>query len=330
MFQYEASGHLTSGSRKWGGSVLSIGVHVVCGAAALAISQMVPATPPKAMKSALTYMAAVTMPVVPDEPAVIDLPAMELPTLEPVAVALTPKPEVAPQPLPEIARAEVLTPMPAVAPQVVQPKVAEPPPAKEVTLGAFAAAEVPIKASESRQQTAAAGFDAAPQQVAQNARQTAAVIEAGFGATAGAKAPAPQNQAVADSGFGAAGVGSNQTRPAPQQIKQTGFDEPAAATTTPKRAVTPQRVDVPLEVLSKPIPAYTAEARQMRVEGEVSLDVEFCASGHIRVLRVVRGLGHGLDEEAIRAAEKIRFKPAQSHGRSVDFKTTVHISFRLS
>jgi TonB family protein len=68
----------------------------------------------------------------------------------------------------------------------------------------------------------------------------------------------------------------------------------------------------------------------MRVEGEVSLEVEFCATGNVRVLRVVRGLGHGLDEEAVRAAEKIKFKPAQSSGRSVDFKTTVHISFRLS
>jgi TonB family protein len=92
----------------------------------------------------------------------------------------------------------------------------------------------------------------------------------------------------------------------------------------------PERPDVPLEVLSKPTPTYTAIARELRLEGEVSLEVEFCASGAVRVLRVVRGLGHGLDEAAMKAAEQIRFKPAQSHGRAVDVRTTVHITFRLS
>lgn len=330
MFQYQSSGQLSSGRRKWGGSVLSIGVHIVSGVAAIAISQMVPATPPKAMKTALTYMAAVTMPVVPSEPPVFDVPAMELAKLEPVEVTFVPKPDLAPQPLPEIARAEVLTPMPAVTPHVVQPKIAEPPPAKEVTLGAFAAADVPIKASETRQQTAVAGFDAAPPQVAQSARQTAAIVDAGFGAMAGAKATAPQVRAIADTGFGEAMAGAKAPAPPKKEIAATGLFDAAPTQSTARPVAAPQRVDVPLEVLSKPSPAYTAEARQMKVEGEVSLEVEFCAAGNVRVLRVVRGLGHGLDEEAVRAAEKIRFKPAQSYGRSVDFKTTVHISFRLS
>jgi len=48
------------------------------------------------------------------------------------------------------------------------------------------------------------------------------------------------------------------------------------------------------------------------------------------VVRVVRGLGHGLDEAAERAALRIRFKPAQSDGRAVDFRATVLITFRLS
>ena len=52
---------------------------------------------------------------------------------------------------------------------------------------------------------------------------------------------------------------------------------------------------------------------------------------NVRVLRVVRGLGHGLDEAAQRAALRIRFKPAQSSdGRPVDSRATVHITFRLS
>ena len=62
----------------------------------------------------------------------------------------------------------------------------------------------------------------------------------------------------------------------------------------------------------------------------VSLELEFTAAGNVRVLRVVRGLGHGLDEAAERAALRMRFKPAQSDGRPVDSRATVHITFRLS
>jgi TonB family protein len=89
-------------------------------------------------------------------------------------------------------------------------------------------------------------------------------------------------------------------------------------------------VDRPVEIVFKPTPEYTDEARGARIEGTVSLELEFAAAGDVRVLRVVRGLGHGLDEAARRAALRIRFKPAQSDGRPVDARATVHITFRLS
>jgi protein TonB len=68
----------------------------------------------------------------------------------------------------------------------------------------------------------------------------------------------------------------------------------------------------------------------LKLEGEVLLDVEFAASGSVSILQVVRGLGHGLDEAAASAAKQIRFKPAQSAGRPINFRTTVHIVFRLA
>jgi TonB family protein len=86
----------------------------------------------------------------------------------------------------------------------------------------------------------------------------------------------------------------------------------------------------PVEIVFKPTPDYTDLARSARIEGTVSLELEFTAAGDVRVLRVVRGLGHGLDEAAQRAALRIRFTPAQSDGRPVDSRATVHISFRLS
>jgi TonB family protein len=87
---------------------------------------------------------------------------------------------------------------------------------------------------------------------------------------------------------------------------------------------------IPVEVRSKPTPIYTDKARELKIEGDVVLEVEFLASGSLRVVRVVKGLGYGLDEAAMKAAEQIEFKPAHDAGRPVDFKTTVHIVFRLA
>jgi hypothetical protein len=61
---------------------------------------------------------------------------------------------------------------------------------------------------------------------------------------------------------------------------------------------------LPAEIISKPTPVYTQEARSLRIEGEVLLEVVLEASGSLRVVRVVRGLGHGLDDNAVKAAER--------------------------
>lgn len=87
---------------------------------------------------------------------------------------------------------------------------------------------------------------------------------------------------------------------------------------------------VPAEILSKPTPTYTEEGRRLHVEGEVLLEVVFEGSGRIRVLRVVRGLGHGLDESAIDAAEHIQFKPARHGGQPTDSTGVLHVVFQLA
>jgi len=48
------------------------------------------------------------------------------------------------------------------------------------------------------------------------------------------------------------------------------------------------------------------------------------------VNRVVKGLGHGLDESAVKAAEQIKYKPAMSNGHPVDFPAVVHIVFQMA
>ncbi len=86
----------------------------------------------------------------------------------------------------------------------------------------------------------------------------------------------------------------------------------------------------PVEILSKPRPAYTEEARVKKIEGEVLLSMQFSASGEARVERVMRGLGYGLDETAMTAARGIRFRPATRDGGAVDSDAVVHILFQLA
>jgi TonB family protein len=82
--------------------------------------------------------------------------------------------------------------------------------------------------------------------------------------------------------------------------------------------------------LEKPRPEYTAEARSLKIEGDVRLDVVFLANGTIQMNKVVSGLGHGLDEAAIRAAQQIKFKPAKRQGEPVDYPAVIRIEFRLA
>lgn len=138
---------------------------------------------------------------------------------------------------------------------------------------------------------------------------------------------------VASTGFGsgiATGDGKNASR---GNVQKSGFGDTQAVSLDQLR---PKQTDdsagkmVPAEVVFKPTPAYTPEARNLRIEGEVVLEVVFEATGKLRVVRVVQGLGHGLDETATHAAEQIRFKPAKRDGQPSDYTALVHIVFQLA
>jgi TonB family protein len=135
---------------------------------------------------------------------------------------------------------------------------------------------------------------------------------------------------VTKGGFGDGAV-SSASKGSAGVVKPGGFETAAAGTAAPK----PQKADAPAPVqpvviLATPHPAYSEEARKLGLEGEVLVEVVFLAKGGVRVLRVAQGLGHGLDEAAVRAAEQIQFKPALQDGKPVDFLATVHIQFELA
>jgi TonB family protein len=114
-------------------------------------------------------------------------------------------------------------------------------------------------------------------------------------------------------------------------VKSGGFASATTESVAPRERKSEETAAVqPVVILEKPDPVYTEEARKLGIQGEVVLDVIFPASGRIEVLRVVRGLGHGLDEAAIRAAQQIRFKPALQSGSPVNFPATLRIVFQLA
>lgn len=103
---------------------------------------------------------------------------------------------------------------------------------------------------------------------------------------------------------------------------------PEAASGVRQAAAQPQ--STALEVLSKPPVRYTPEAKQLKVQGDVVLRVTFKADGQVVVESVVRGLGHGLDQEATHEAQQIKFRPATRNGRAINLTTDIVITFQLA
>ncbi|HVN20862.1 MAG TPA: TonB family protein, partial [Dongiaceae bacterium] len=137
--------------------------------------------------------------------------------------------------------------------------------------------------------------------------------------------------ASADFGTGVATPGKGDGRSNGKGVATGGFGAQEVAHDTPKVAqVQTGPAMTPVEITFKPNPVYTQEARDMKLEGEVLLEVSFSANGTLHVNKVVRGLGHGLDDAAIAAANKIRFKPALRYGQPVDSTAVVHVMFQLA
>jgi TonB family protein len=137
--------------------------------------------------------------------------------------------------------------------------------------------------------------------------------------------------ASADFGNGIATGGKGDGRSNGQGVATGGFGAQQVVHQGPKIAQADSGpASTPVEITFKPNPVYTDEARNLKLEGEVLLEVSFSASGTLHVNRVVRGLGHGLDEAAIAAANKIRFKPALRNGQPMDSTAIVHVTFQMA
>jgi TonB family protein len=136
---------------------------------------------------------------------------------------------------------------------------------------------------------------------------------------------------VASTGFGNGIANPPPSTTKKGTVQEGGFANQSVVTEAPKKkAASNESPTTPVDILEKPHPQYTAEGRSLKIEGDVVLDMVFLANGSIQVNGVIRGLGHGLDEAAERAAQQIKFKPAKREGQPVDFPARVRIEFRLA
>jgi TonB family protein len=77
-------------------------------------------------------------------------------------------------------------------------------------------------------------------------------------------------------------------------------------------------------------PEYTKEALTAKLQGTVVLSLVIAVDGKPSEIKLVRGLGSGLDEKAVECLEKWRFTPAMRNGEPVPQKATVEIIFRIA
>jgi TonB family protein len=91
----------------------------------------------------------------------------------------------------------------------------------------------------------------------------------------------------------------------------------------------PNGIVRPPQALSYTYPEYTDEARDLGIEGTVTVEAEFDTQGNFEVLRIVKTLGFGLDERALEALANWRFVPAQRNGALVGAVAQIDIGFNL-
>jgi TonB family protein len=82
-------------------------------------------------------------------------------------------------------------------------------------------------------------------------------------------------------------------------------------------------------LLFKVEPEFSEEARKAKHQGMVVLYGEVDTNGRLRNVRVVRGLGLGLDEKAMEAVKQWKFRPGYQDGRPVVAAATIEVNFHL-
>jgi len=108
-------------------------------------------------------------------------------------------------------------------------------------------------------------------------------------------------------------------------------DIPRDPSLSPSETLPPAEFSRPQapHLVSKQEPRYSNFARMKKVSGSVSLSIVIDSDGIPRRIRLLKGIGYGLDEEAVAAVQKWRFAPGMKEGHPVPTPARVEVTFRL-
>jgi periplasmic protein TonB len=158
-------------------------------------------------------------------------------------------------------------------------------------------------------------------------------------APARAAAPPPAAAAApaaADFGLMMASGGDGPALPVPASDRHVAKKEEAPKPRQPKvlAAAPPEEDGCPdAAVKPKPItvlqPAYTDDARAASIEGKVRVEITVGPDGTVTSVRVIQGLGHGLDEAALEAAKGSTFEAGSKCGKPIAMTFTIGMRFSL-
>jgi TonB family protein len=343
---------LTESKPRWG----VLGLSAILQFVVLAILLLIPLIYPEQVRTALNYdimplgTPITEVPVAPPPPP----PARIKPKIQP-------KTEVEPPPPPPLKALKILAPRPVqpLPPRPKEVEIKQPEfksvleearletttsmpkrPREEVKVGNLSsgsAAPATVTAPVSKVQTGGFGDpNGVPGPGNPNKRQNimaqgSPLLPGGPGYGNGTGGAKGVRGTVASTGFGNGTAVPPPARGKQGTVQTSGFgDASAAPVEAPKKKTATEDATTAVSIVEKPQPVYTAEGRKLRVEGDVVIDLVFLASGQVQISRVVRGLGHGLDEAAMQAAKQIKFKPAKRDGQPVDYPARVRIEFRLA
>jgi protein TonB len=83
------------------------------------------------------------------------------------------------------------------------------------------------------------------------------------------------------------------------------------------------------EVLFQPEPEFSEEARKAKVAGNVLVYLIVDTNGNPKNVHVIRGIGMGLDEKAMDAVRKYKFRPAMENGKAVPVEMQIEVNFQI-
>ncbi len=309
----------------------------------LVIPRLTTIAPPQliADSHSITLVAPITSPAIQFNPAPVPVSpeVAKLETPPPARHVKQPPIETAP-----IRAAKIQPPKPelpklvAAAPPAIAPKPAPPAEIKTNVFGAAGSEMATVHKPPREVQTGGFGDPNGVPAQGDAKRDTVMIAKVGIfelpsgtGKGNGTGGSRGVSGTIRSAGFSDGMASSGPRERGDGVVQSGGFGTMVAQASASDAQRVQKKADLqPVEIVFKPRPAYTPEARRLRIEGEVLLDVVFTASGSLRVNRVVKGLGYGLDDTALAAAQRIRFRPARRDGQPYDCAALVHMVFEMA